>query len=66
MIGAILLAIVAGFALLGTLLAVLSGTIMFLAPAFAVVTCAAFSIVLFLNYRGLSRNEATARAGQEP
>jgi hypothetical protein len=61
LIGAIVCAVIAVFAAFGTLLALLSGTIMFLAPALCMVTCIAFAVILLLNYRGLSRNEAIAR-----
>ena len=59
--GAIVCAVIAVGAGFGTLLALLSGTIMFLAPALCMIACAAFAVILFLNYRGLSRNEAIAR-----
>jgi hypothetical protein len=61
LIGAIVCAVVAVLAGLGTLLALLAGPIMFLAPALCMVACIAFAVILFLNYRGLSRNEAIAR-----
>ena len=60
LIGAIVCAMIAVLAAFGTLLALLSGTIMFLARAFCMVVCLAFAVILFLNYRGLSRNEAIA------
>ena len=61
LIGAIVCAVIAVLAGFGTLLALLSGTIMFLAPALCTVACIAFAVILFLNYRGLSRNEEIAR-----
>jgi hypothetical protein len=61
LIGGVVCAVIAVFAAFGTLLALLSGTIMFLASALCMVACIAFSVILFLNYRGLSRNEAIAR-----
>jgi hypothetical protein len=61
LIGAIVCAVIAVFAGFGTLLALLGGTIMFLAPALCMVACIAFAVILFLNYRGLSRNEEIAR-----
>jgi hypothetical protein len=62
LVGAIVCAVIAVFAGFGTLLALLAGTIMFLAPALCTVMCIAFAIVLFLNYRGLNRNEAIERS----
>jgi len=61
LIGAIVCAAIAVMAACGTLLAVYARTIMFLAPALCMVACIAFAVILFLNYRGLSRNEAIAR-----
>ena len=61
LVGAVVCAVIAVLAGFGTLLALLSGTIMFLAPALCMVACIAFAVILLLNYRGLSRNEAIAR-----
>lgn len=61
LVGAIICSVIAVFAAFGTLLALLSGTIMFLAPALCMVACLAFAVILFLNYRGLGRNEAIVR-----
>jgi hypothetical protein len=66
LVGAVVCAVIAFFAAIGTLLALLSGTIMFLAPALCMVACIAFSVILFLNYRGLSRNEAITRGDPGP
>jgi hypothetical protein len=63
LVGAIVcavIAVIAVFAGFGTFLALLAGTIMFLAPALCMVACIAFAVILFLNYCGLSRNEAIA------
>jgi hypothetical protein len=61
LVGAIVCSVIAVFSAFATLLALLAGTIMFLAPALCMVASIAFGVILFLNYRGLSRNEAIAR-----
>jgi len=62
LVGAIVCSAVAIPAALATLLALLSGTIMFLAPAFCTLVCIGLAVLLFLNYRGLSRNERATSA----
>ena len=61
LIGAILCAVFAFVAFGATILALLSGSITFLAPALATLSGVAFAVILFLNYRGLARNEALRR-----
>lgn len=62
LIGAIVCVVVAVGAGFATLLALLAGTIAFLAPALCMVVCIGFAVLLFLNYRGLSRNEEITRS----
>jgi len=61
LIGAILCGVFALVAFIATMLALLSGSITFLAPALATLAGLAFAVILFLNYRGLSRYEALRR-----
>jgi hypothetical protein len=64
LVGAIVCAVIAVVAGFATLIALFSETVMFLAPALCSVACLAFSVILFFNYRSLSRAEDASRGLQ--
>jgi len=61
LVAAILCAVLTIPSLLATVFALLSGSIMFLAPGLAFCVFVAFAIIMFLNWRGLSSNERIRR-----